>query len=75
MTTHNPGTYKNEAVQIELILEKKKWKSAVGTNGTNGKGNKPILINQIQEDNQINAIRGNNCRPYQTNQPQQGQQN
>jgi hypothetical protein len=62
-------------VQKELILEEKRRKSAIGTNGTNGNGNKPVLINEIQEDNQIVAIRGNNYRPYQTNQRQQGQQN
>jgi hypothetical protein len=65
---------KNEALQIELVLEKK---SSIGANGTNGNVIKPVLINQIQEDNQnqVEAIKGNNYRPYQNNQTHQGQPN
>jgi hypothetical protein len=37
---------KNEAVQIALILVEKKRKSAVDTNGVNGNGKKPAIINQ-----------------------------
>ncbi len=57
---------KNEAVQIELILAEKKRKSTIGTNGANGNGTIPVLINQIQADNtnQIEAIRETN---YKTN--------
>jgi hypothetical protein len=57
---------KNEAVQIELILEEKTRKSFIGTNGTNCNGIKPAFINQIQKDNQnqVEAIKGNNYNPY-----------
>ena len=49
---------KEEAMEIETILEKSKKKSAVGPNGSRnnnsyGNGNTPILINHI-EDNDLN---------------------
>ena len=49
---------KDEAMQIELIIEEKKKKNAVGTNGTNCNGSKPVLINQIdnEEPNYIDAV-------------------
>ncbi len=49
-------------MQLELILEEKKKKSAIGTNGVKDNGTKPLLINQIQEDdtNPIEAIKENN---------------
>ena len=49
---------KQEAVKLELILEEKKKKSAIGTNG-NGNGTKSVLINQIEDNeaNEIDAIR------------------
>jgi hypothetical protein len=51
---------KAKAMQIELILEEKKKKSAICTNENNGNGSKPVLINQIQNDDPdpIEAIRG-----------------
>ena len=66
---------KDEALQIELILEERQKKSAIGTNGTNGNGTKPMLVNQIEDDEQseINAIKkngykGQNYNPnYQNN--------
>jgi hypothetical protein len=56
-------------------LKKKSRKLAVSTNGANCNNTKPVLINQLLEDNQIDAIRGNIYKPYQSNQSQQGQQN
>ncbi len=52
-------------MQIELILEEQKKKSAIGMNGNNGNGSKPVLINQIQDENpdHIEAIRENGYRP------------
>jgi hypothetical protein len=43
------------------ILEERKKKSAIGINGTNSNGTKPIRINQIDVEDQdnIDAIRGN----------------
>jgi hypothetical protein len=43
----------------KLILEEETEKSAVGTNGTNGNGAKPILINQIdsKDPENIDALR------------------
>ena len=63
---------KNEAIQIELILEEKQNKSAIGTNGTNSN---QVLINQILNDdtNQIEAIKERNFRLQNYNQNQQGQ--
>ena len=63
-------------MQLELILEVKKRKSAIGPSGANGNGTKPVLIYQIQEDemHQIEAIKGKNYRPYQNSQAQQEQQ-
>jgi hypothetical protein len=63
---------KDEAVELELILEEKKRKSAIGTNEVNGNGRKPLLINLMHKNdtNQIEAIKGNNYRPYQNIQAQ-----
>jgi UDP-N-acetylmuramyl tripeptide synthase len=46
-------------IQIQLTLKEKKKKSAIGTNGTNGK--QPVLINQIydQDQEKVDAIRNN----------------
>jgi hypothetical protein len=62
---------KDEAVQIEPILEERKRKSAIGTNGTNGN---TVIINQTvnEEPNQIEAMI-NNYRPQ--HKSQQGQRN
>ena len=47
---------KDEAMQIELILEEKKKKSQIGTNGN---GSTTVLVNQIdnEDQNNIDAIR------------------
>ena len=63
---------KDEAMQIELILEEKKKKSHIGTNGN---GSSTVLVNQIENEDQnnIDAIRqtgykGQNYNPnHQTN--------
>ena len=52
---------KTEAMRLEIILEESKKKSATITNGSHGNGHKPVLINQINEEDpdSIDAIRGN----------------
>ena len=47
---------KDEAMKIELILEEKKKKTNIGTNGNEST---PVLVNQIDNENQdnIEAIR------------------
>ena len=42
---------KDEAMKIELILEEKKKKSNIGTNGN---GSTPVLVNQIDYEDQDN---------------------
>ena len=77
----NMGLIKDEAMEIEAILEESKKKSAVGTNGSRnndsyGNGNKPILINQIEEnDLNVDAIRGNNYKNNYNSSTQQGNKN
>ena len=55
------GLIKMDAMEIELILEEIKRKSNTTTNGSNVNGQKPVLINQINEEDpdSIDAIRGN----------------
>ncbi len=65
---------KKEAMEIEAVIEERKRKS--NSNGSNGNGHKPILINQINEEEQenINAIRGNGYRNQSDNSKQQRKQ-
>ncbi len=67
---------KAEAIQIELSLVKKKKKSTIGTNGNNGNGSKPVLINQIWDENpdHIEVIKENEYRPKNNGQSQPRQQ-
>ena len=66
---------KAEAMEIEAILEESKRKS--NSHGSNGNGNKPILINQISEEEQdnINAIRGNGYKTQNYNTNNHGNKN
>ena len=67
---------KTEAMNIELIIEERKKKSAVGTNGSNGNGNKPVTINHIAENElNVDATRGNGYKNNYNNSNQQGNRN
>ena len=68
---------KAEAMQIELILEERKKKLAIGTNGINGNGAKPILINQIdgEDPDNIDAVRGNGYKGQNYNPNHQANRN
>jgi hypothetical protein len=47
---------KPNTLQIELILEERQKKSDLGNNGSNEKGTNPVLINQINNEDQNNVI-------------------
>ena len=68
---------KDDAMQIELIIEEKKKKSVIGTNGTNGNRSKPVLINQIdnEDQNNIDAIRQNGYKGQNYNPNHQSNRN
>ena len=61
----NMALIRKEAIRIEARIEEKKKK-----NITNGNGHKPIIINQINEEEpDINAIQGKNPKNQHKNEP------